>query len=369
MGVDAEGVGHQHARLHGRAAVALGGVPAVAQDGRHDAALHVYLAYAVVGVVAHVEVALRVEGDVLGVEEARVAGWASVAVVAAEAQARLPREGGTGEPAGVRTPRAVLRGVVPRLLPGEDLDSPRLGVDPADVVVPLAREVDVALVVYGDAARGVDLGVDGRAARASPADPARTGDAGDDPGLAVDAAVAVVPEVGEVEVAVPVEGEVVGAVHPGVDRRTAVTLVPGHPVTREGVEYALAVYSPEAVALVVGNHEVAVGQPHDSKGPATGRVTREHPLAVAHTRNGGYPPPSDALKLLYQRHGCVAPPGVVVPVKAETFASTPVIGTKIEVRRPHPSFRRTPESSPRTLLAAAIFIFHGAGDNRHGQLL
>ena len=31
--------------------------------------------------------------------------------------------------------------------------------------------------------------------------------------------------------------------------------------------------------------------------------------------------------------------------------------------------RNRPPSSPRTLLAAAIFIFHGAGGNRHGQLL
>ena len=119
----------------------------------------------------------------------------------------------------------------------------------------------------------------------------------------------------------PIQGKVVGPVHPGVDRRTAVALVSGRPVTREGVEYALAVYSPEAVTLVVGNHEVAVGHSHHAKGPPTRCIPGEHPLAVANTRDGGYPPPSDALKLLYQRHGCVAPPKVVVPVKVGTHPS------------------------------------------------
>ena len=57
----------------------------------------------------------------------------------------------------------------------------------------------------------------------------------------------------------------------------------------------VAVYPPQAVALVVGDYQVAAGQPHDSQRPPAGRVPRWRPLAVAGARDGVNPPLSEAL--------------------------------------------------------------------------
>ena len=157
MNVDADGVGHEGGRLGCRAAVAVGGALAVAEDGRDDASLHVDLAHSVVGVVADVEVAGWAEGEVLGMVEARSLLRAAVAAVPAEAEAR----------AEVGPAVSHLGGMVSRLVSGEELDDSGLGVDAADVVGPLAGYVDVAVLGDGDTAVGVHLGLGSGTAVAS----------------------------------------------------------------------------------------------------------------------------------------------------------------------------------------------------------
>ena len=81
------------------------------------------------------------------------------------------------------------------ILSGEQVDDSGGGVDPADVVGPLAGQVQVAVVVDGDAAVGVHLRLDGWPAVAAAADFAGACHAGDDAGLVVDAAVRLVAQV------------------------------------------------------------------------------------------------------------------------------------------------------------------------------
>ena len=110
--------------------------------------------------------------------------------------------------------------------------------------------------------------LDGGSAVTAASDLAGSGDGGDDACTVVDAAGGVVPEVGEVEVSVSISAEVVGAVDPRVLCGAAVAGVPGHTVTRDGVEDAVGVDAPDAVAVVIVDDDVAVDLPDDAHGPA-----------------------------------------------------------------------------------------------------
>ena len=233
--------------------------------------LHVDPADAVVGVVADVEVPLRVEGEVLRVVEAGLRGGSAVPVVAAEADSR----------AACRPAGPLLGGVVARVEAGEALDDAGSRVDAADVVGPLARQVEVAVGGDGDAAGGVHLGVHRRTAVAAAADLAAARDPGDDAAFGVDAAVDLVAEVGQVEVPLPVDGEVVGVVEAGRFRGAAVAAEAADAVAGEVVEDAVGVDAVEAVPLVVDDDEVAVRAAGDPEGPAGVGVARRDALAKA----------------------------------------------------------------------------------------
>ena len=209
-------------------------------------------------VVADVEVALGVECEVFGAQEGGVLLGAAVAGVSSEAEAGVRERGRVVEGLGV------MSGVAS----GEGVDDAGASVYAADGVCPLAGEEDVAGVVYGDAAGGVELGLDGGSAVTAASDFAGSGDGSDDACTVVDAAGGVVPEAGEVEVSMSISAEVVGAVDPRVPCGAAVAGVPGHAVAREGVEDAVGVDAPDAVAVVIVDDDVAVDLPDDAHGPA-----------------------------------------------------------------------------------------------------
>ena len=239
------------------------------KHGGHDAGLHVYLADPVVGVVADVEVAPGVEREVLRVVERGVLLRASVARVAAEAQCGP----------GVRAAAAALGGMVAGVLAGEELDDAGGRVDPADVVCPLAGQVQVAVVVDGDAAVGVHLRLDGRTAVAAAAGLAGPGYAGDDACLVVDASVCLIAQVRQVEVTVLVLREIVRAVETGVDRGAAVAGAAWHTVSGEPVEDAAAVDAPQDMGVVVRHDQVAVRPADDAERPPRVRVPGRYAVA------------------------------------------------------------------------------------------
>ena len=211
----------------------------------------------------------------------------AVAVVALQAQARLPAEGRAVDPLQAGPAVASLRGVVPRVQAGDGLDDAGLGVDTANGVGPLAGDVDVAAVIDRDAAGRVELGFQGRTAVAATACAARACNASDYAGLVVDASVGLVQQVREVEVAMVVQRKVVRAVEPGVDGRATVAPAAGHAVAGEGVQDAVAVDAPEPVAFVVGDDKVAVRPPHDAQRPPGVRVLGRDAVAITSAGDGG----------------------------------------------------------------------------------
>lgn len=95
--VKTDGIGHERIRLRlqvrrRRSRQAL----AVAEDGGDDATLPVDSADAVVGIVADVEITLRIEGEMFGMMKGRVTGWSSIAVVAHQAETRAAAGGMPG---------------------------------------------------------------------------------------------------------------------------------------------------------------------------------------------------------------------------------------------------------------------------------
>ena len=154
------------------------------------------------GVVADVEVAVRIERHMLRVQESSLGRRPSVAVVPAETQACFPAERRPSDSARIGPTVSLLRGVVVGALAGEQFEYSGFCVDPANVVIPLAGQEDIAIIVDGYSAGGVELCFDGRTALAATPLPARPREGRDDTGFVVDAAIRVVPQVREVEITV-----------------------------------------------------------------------------------------------------------------------------------------------------------------------
>ena len=229
-------------------------------------------------------VTATVERQVLGVVERGCRGRSAVAVETAE------RIGA----AAVRPAGAPFARVIASRLSGEEGHHPRAGIDLADAAVPLAADVQVAVVVDGDARGRVELGFERvQAFAAAPhlpiADygsqhPGPVIDASDRVGAFVRSAGA---QLGKEQVPLGVEAEVVRRVHASLEGGAAVAGVAGHAVTGESVEDALPVDAPDAVAPDVGEDEVAVGATHDAHRPTDVSLGRGDALAVPDAGNRG----------------------------------------------------------------------------------
>ena len=295
--VEADRVRHQRGGLYRRTAVAVGGALAVAQHGGDDAGAHVDAADAVVGVVADVQVAARVEGQVLGVVEGGVRGGAAVAVIAHQAEA------GAGE----RAAGAPFGRVVARRVTGEQVDDAGARVDAADVAGPFVGQVDVAAGVDRHSAGAVEFGVDRRAAVAAAADPAAAGHPGDDAGAVVDAADRAVAQIGQVQVAGPVLVQVVRLLEPGCRHRAAVAIHAGHAVAAEPVQDAAAVDAPDAVAPVIVDDQVAVRPPRHPHRPPGGRLAGRDALPEAGAGQHGDAARRQGVQRGAERHAPIIP--------------------------------------------------------------
>ena len=319
MNVDADGVGHERGRLGGRAAVAVGGALAVPKDGCDYAGLHVDLANAVVGVVADVQVACGVEGEVLGVVEARGLLRAAVPAVPAEAKAR-PK---------VRLAVADLRRVVSGLMSREEVDDAGLRVDAADVVGPLAGYEDVAVLGDRDTTVCVHLGLGGGAAVAATPLFARPDDGLDDARLGVDAAIDEVADVVDDDVAVLVLGDVVRRAELSVDGRATVAGVAGHARSGEAVEDAVVVDAPDDVHVVVVDEELAGLVPaQDAERPSGVGLLCGDTLADSDARDGGHFAGLQVVEEFVEVHAFLrSPPSSVPPPAGEGWAVLVILPT------------------------------------------
>src|SRR5262249_43667112 len=124
-------------------------------------------------------------------------------------------------------------------------------------IVEVGQEEALGLRIEGDAVDPAELRLDGRAAVAAEALLAGTGDGGHDAGLAVNLADALVPGVGEVDVAVGCDGEVVQAVDLCFCCGTSVAAVALLAVTGDGRQDALRVHLADAVAGQLDDVHVA----------------------------------------------------------------------------------------------------------------
>src|ERR1700733_9901075 len=145
-------------------------------------------------------------------------------------------------------------------------DAPGRG-DFADGVVEGVGDEQVAGAVDGDALGVVEAGGGGGAAVAGEAAEAVAGlvggvvagDGGDDPGLGVDPADDVVGRVGDVEVALRVDGEAGGGVQLGERGQAAVSGVAGRAVAGDGHDLPLRGDLDDPVVVGVGDEHVPGG--------------------------------------------------------------------------------------------------------------
>ena len=301
--VQADGVRHQRAGFGGRPPVAVGRRHAVAEHGGDDAGGHVDLADAVVRVVADVEIAPGVEGQVLGMVEGGVRGRAAVAVVAAPVEAAP-----VFQPlAQVRPAPSFLRRIVAGVVAGEEFDDAGPCVHLPNRVLPLAGQVEVAGRIHRYAAVDVQLRLEGGTPVAAAAGPAGSGHPRDDAGMRVDPADRAIRKVGGVDVAAVVESQAVGAAQPSLQRRPAVAAIPRDAVAGEGVQDAVPVDAPEAVGVPVGDDQIAFGAADDADGPAYVGLFRRHAGFMRRTRDGGDVAGGQLWEKGIQVHGAPSP--------------------------------------------------------------
>ena len=89
--IQTDGVRHQRAGFHGQSPVPAGGPLAVSQDGGDDPGPPADFPDAVVGVVANMEISLRIERQVLGVVEGCLSGRPPIPVITHQAEARTEK--------------------------------------------------------------------------------------------------------------------------------------------------------------------------------------------------------------------------------------------------------------------------------------
>ena len=259
MGIKTERIRHEGARLNGGSTIAIGGALPVAEDGGDDAGRHVDLADAIVRVVAHVEIPLRIESDMLGMPERRLRGGAAIAMV--------PLETVIGATVGPTISLFVW--VVTAIETGKAVDDSRFGVDASNVVRPLARQIDVTVGRHGRSACGVRLRVDCWPAVAAAAEFAAADDVVDDAGLCVNAPEHGTVLVTHVEIPLAIEAQIVRITDSSFARGTPIPRVPGDAITGERVEDSLPIDAPDALALIVVDDQVTrvgvnLGKAHDA---------------------------------------------------------------------------------------------------------
>ena len=235
-GVDEDGVGHDDAGVGGRASVTDGGSEGaavhahgigIAQD-RGQNAPPVDLADPVVAVVADVEVVAGIDRQMLAVIERSLQRRDPVSVVAPHAD------------------------------PGVAADD-ALSVHLPDRGRRFVGDVQIALRVLGHAGGDVQLRLRRRASIPFPAPNAAPRHGGDDAGGGIDAPDPVVPQIAQVEISVPISPEIMGGVEAGVPGGSSVPGKPLDSVTGEGVQNALAVDPPDALAVVIHDEEIPRG--------------------------------------------------------------------------------------------------------------
>ena len=272
--IQADGVGHQRGGFHGRSPVPVGGPLAVAQHGGDHPGLAADFPDAVVGVVANMEVALRIERQVLGVVEGCLAGRPSIPVKTHQAETRTEK-GPAAAPLG---------GVVTRAAARPDLDGPALRIDATNRAGPFVGDVDATPLVDRQAAGTIELRLQRRPPVTAPPPPPGAGDPRDDSGPRVDPTDGHVSQVGEIKIPFPVQAQVVRVAHPRFQRRPPVALAAGHPVPREPVQNSLAIDPPEPMGPIVHHDQLPVPAAHHPHGPAGVGVAGRNALVIADPR-------------------------------------------------------------------------------------
>ena len=230
--VESDAVRDAQPSAGGGVAVAAEAGVAGAGDGRDDPVGR-HLADAEVALVRDVEVARRVEGDV--VREVQLGGGGG-ALVATKA-------GNTGA--------------------GKRGDDP-VGRHPADAVVRGVGDEEIARGVYGDAGRGLELGGSRQAAVATEAGPTGAGDGRDDPGVGRHPADAVVVGVGDEEVARGVHGDAGRGLELGGGRQAVVAEEAGSAGAGDRADVPARRDLADAVVVGVGNEKVTRGVDGDT---------------------------------------------------------------------------------------------------------
>ena len=215
-------------RRAGGGAVAAEAARPRAGDGRDDPGRGIDLADAVVFSVRNVEVAGAVQRNPCGEVEPRRGGRAAVA-----AEAGHPR-------------------------PGDGRDVSGSGIDPADAVVEQVRNVEVAAAVQSKPRGAVERRRGGRAAIAAEAEGPRAGDGRDVPGRGIDLADAVLEVVRDVEVAGAVQRKPAGVSKPRRGGRAAIAAEASRPRSGDGRNVAgRGIDLADTVVVRVRNVEVA----------------------------------------------------------------------------------------------------------------
>ena len=221
------------------------------------------------------EIALRVERQVLGVVEGCLTGRPPVPVITHQAEPRTEKG-----PAA-----ALLGGMVARAETRPDPDRAALGIDATDSAGPFVSDVHPALFIDRQAAGTVEFRLQRRSAVTASPPASGTGDAVDDAGPGVDPADGHISQVGKVEVPFPVQAQIVRVPHPRLQGRTPVAPVAGHAVPCEPVQHSLPIDSPEPVSQVVDHDQLPVPTAHHPHGPSGVGVPGRNALFIADPRH------------------------------------------------------------------------------------